>query len=1141
MMKHSHKIFDLVFCMSFLIATVTFAQPVPKWVGVNALMPQALYWSAVCSYNGKIYVFGGNADDAEKNTTFIYDPVTDVWTQGANMPTARYLSTAVEVGGKIYVMGGRQLIASANPVNKNECYDPATNTWSTKTAMPSAIRGHAACAANGKIYVLGGNTGSYTSAVNIYDPVSNGWSAGVAMPVIAGYGGAVYSSSTNSIFWLGGVKSNTSSASNYIGKVFAFSLASNSWDAGTSMVDKTAYFGCTANSDGSEIYITGGIFWEWDYEDLSYPFTQVFVTASKTWEDPCLYHPSPWKRDYSNAAFVNDTLFILGCEGNSLIESGDPSTGEFYEPNLPINDGISDVYISCGASAAINGKFYVVDGGFYAPLTGSVYVYDPPSNAWNKKNGSNPNPRMYVSGGKWNDKIVVYGGMLEDGSLSATAVAYDPLADSFTQFPNPNPGPTLFETGVVYNDKLYLFGGRTDPSNAESLTAATKILNLTTGTWSSGANLPKPMEMASAAAYNGKIYVFGGIDNLDSDYVNPTVYIYNPSTNSFTAGATQDVLKQAYGASAVTYGNYILVDSGYNLWYNDSLGALSGGMLGSIQVYNTVSNTFTSIIRPFGKMRHATVMIGDKYYSTAGEDPDWPVDRLDIANFSGCTLTCSAAATPNSGPAPLTVNFTGNSNQTGCTGTPAYSWNFGDGATSDQQNPSHVYASHGSYPWSMTVSLGTETCTRTGTIVVGSGGVVFQSRGAFTEMTGDGDSYFEPGEKWSVPITVFNDHETGLTDISAILSGNGVTVCNPTGSFGTIAAGGTGTYAYSFVIDDDFTPCGGNINFNLGSKACTELTPAGADETNLFSIQVGQIAAGVPTDLVLQPSTADSYVNQGSAGTNYGSGATMSVQSRLSQAQRTLVMFDLSAIPENSVINSATLELYASSAPTTGLTLNVHRITGTWTESGVTWTNQPAYNSTVDSSLAGGTAAGWKIWNIASVVQGWVDGTNVNYGLIVKGSVENDKTALTYAFSSKENGTSGNRPILRINYTPPTTMNCDYVGPGECDAILAECAPGDIYENGQTWSGTSQSWPALTGATGYKLYRGIQSGLPNLLTADNDSCLRYEGSTTSVDLSPDDPSSETGRLYWYIVTGTNGSGEGPSGNGRIVNSSGVCE
>jgi len=235
--------------------------------------------------------------------------------------------------------------------------------------------------------------------------------------------------------------------------------------------------------------------------------------------------------------------------------------------------------------------------------------------------------------------------------------------------------------------------------------------------------------------------------------------------------------------------------------------------------------------------------------------------------------------------------------------------------------------------------------------------ILYQSHGSFTQVTGDGDSYFEKGELWSVPVTVTNFGNTPATNVAAVLSGNGITVCNSPASFGTIAAGGTATVTIEFLISSSFSPCGGDINFNLGSKACAELTPAGADETNLFSIQVGQIAAGVPTDLVLQPSSADSYVNQASAGTNYGTETTTLVQARTAKARRSLVQFDISAIPEGSTINSATLELYAT-AVTGGLTLNVHRITGTWTETGVTWTNQPSFTSTADASITGGTIAG---------------------------------------------------------------------------------------------------------------------------------------------------------------------------------------
>jgi PKD repeat protein len=52
-------------------------------------------------------------------------------------------------------------------------------------------------------------------------------------------------------------------------------------------------------------------------------------------------------------------------------------------------------------------------------------------------------------------------------------------------------------------------------------------------------------------------------------------------------------------------------------------------------------------------------------------------------------------ATPESGTAPLTVNFSGSA--TG--GTPPYSyrWTFGDGGSSTAQNPSYVYSSAGTY------------------------------------------------------------------------------------------------------------------------------------------------------------------------------------------------------------------------------------------------------------------------------------------------------------------------------------------------------------------------------------------------------------------------------------------------------------
>jgi len=64
-------------------------------------------------------------------------------------------------------------------------------------------------------------------------------------------------------------------------------------------------------------------------------------------------------------------------------------------------------------------------------------------------------------------------------------------------------------------------------------------------------------------------------------------------------------------------------------------------------------------------------------------------------------------ATPTSGTAPLTVNFTDQS-----TNTPtSWQWDFGDGNSSTQQSPSHTYQNFGDYTVGLTVTnnIGTDT------------------------------------------------------------------------------------------------------------------------------------------------------------------------------------------------------------------------------------------------------------------------------------------------------------------------------------------------------------------------------------------------------------------------------------------------
>jgi Cysteine protease len=71
-----------------------------------------------------------------------------------------------------------------------------------------------------------------------------------------------------------------------------------------------------------------------------------------------------------------------------------------------------------------------------------------------------------------------------------------------------------------------------------------------------------------------------------------------------------------------------------------------------------------------------------------------------LASTSPLTPVASFTATPGSGTVPLTVKFT---DQT--TGVPtSWAWNFGDGATSSSQNPTHIFVTAGNYQVQLTAS-----------------------------------------------------------------------------------------------------------------------------------------------------------------------------------------------------------------------------------------------------------------------------------------------------------------------------------------------------------------------------------------------------------------------------------------------------
>ncbi len=99
-----------------------------------------------------------------------------------------------------------------------------------------------------------------------------------------------------------------------------------------------------------------------------------------------------------------------------------------------------------------------------------------------------------------------------------------------------------------------------------------------------------------------------------------------------------------------------------------------------------------------------------------GSDTETKVDYITVNEPAGEAPVADFSGSPTSGEAPLTVNFTDES-----TNDPtSWSWDFGDGATSTEQNPTHEYTSAGTYTVEMTASndYGSDTETKVDYITV---------------------------------------------------------------------------------------------------------------------------------------------------------------------------------------------------------------------------------------------------------------------------------------------------------------------------------------------------------------------------------------------------------------------------------------
>jgi hypothetical protein len=176
-------------------------------------------------------------------------------------------------------------------------------------------------------------------------------------------------------------------------------------------------------------------------------------------------------------------------------------------------------------------------------------------------------------------------------------------------------------------------------------------------------------------------------------------------------------------------------------------------------------------------------------------------------------------------------------------------------------------------------------------------------------------------------------------------------------------------------------------------------------------------------NITLQPDAAgiDTGIESALPANNYALLFYTGVGNSASTIVRTYIQFDLSSIPADAIVTDADLKLYQYSANgTDNFTVGLHKITSAWDESTIDWDPQPTSSTDAEiTSSITALATTWRSWDIDTLVQGWLDGTITNYGVVLKDTDESSVNTIAYFFTSDYTTDITKRPKLEIGYYLP--------------------------------------------------------------------------------------------------------------------------
>jgi hypothetical protein len=501
-------------------------------------MPIALNGHSVVSLGNSIYsICGLDASDTRTDAVFVLDTITQSWSSGVSFPIAKHVGAAFSDGIRLYYLGGDKE-HQANDTTRKDIwsFEPGKDiSWFKEpTVLPQKFAQGTYTSTGEKFYLMGSEEGFGPNvAMSVFDPGAGSANALATLPVSHSRNNVAFNFN-NKIYLIGG--------SDNPRRIDEYDIASDTWFTITQTLPVDLISAGWAQDHGSG-YILG------DSDDPHFlvftpPQDRNFVQLVDTEEvgdDLVPFSASILTRDANSPAGY--TALNESVESDSAI-----STLASFPTAL---------YSSANNLVYSDNKVYTMFGELNSTFTDLVYAYDVNSDSWSIETTAPFVARKHNGAVSYKGNLYSFGGLLSPIEFHSTETLIYSTQSGWTTGPAIPQGLQQIEAAVADNF-IYLVGGHSGFSNVASAYAWDPETGVS---WSTLSSLNVGRTQHCVVGYQGKVYVFGGLNDGTATDSSLSREVYDPQSDSWSLHSNE--LPEAIsGHKCVTLGDRIYLIGG---------------------------------------------------------------------------------------------------------------------------------------------------------------------------------------------------------------------------------------------------------------------------------------------------------------------------------------------------------------------------------------------------------------------------------------------------------------------------------------------------------------------------------------------------------------------------------------------------